>query len=89
MEIYGFDDDLLSFVPGPHFALIFCFPYSEKSYASVNNVYKDLIAEGKDKVPEGVFFMKQKIHNACGTFSLLHSLTNNLQNIDIGNLLFY
>nr|CAD2184129.1 unnamed protein product [Meloidogyne enterolobii] len=47
-------------------------------------VYSDLIAEGKDKVPEGVFFMKQKIHNACGTFSLLHSLTNNLESIDMG-----
>ncbi|CAK5088891.1 unnamed protein product [Meloidogyne enterolobii] len=84
VEIYGFEDDLLAFVPGPHLALIFCFPYSETSYSSVAKVYSDLIAEGKDKVPEGVFFMKQKIHNACGTFSLLHSLTNNLESIDMG-----
>lgn len=35
-------------------------------------------------VPDGVFFMKQKIHNACGTFALIHSLANNQSKINLG-----
>lgn len=35
-------------------------------------------------VPEGVFFMKQKISNACGTFALIHSLANNRDKINLG-----
>lgn len=36
-------------------------------------------------IPQKVFFMKQKISNACGTFALFHSLANNLDKINMGN----
>jgi ubiquitin carboxyl-terminal hydrolase L3 len=84
-EIFGFDDDLLKFVPGPHYALIFCYPCSDKAGDYLKQIYSDLEGSKGDKVPEGIFFMKQKIRNACGTFSLLHSLTNNVQRLEIGN----
>jgi hypothetical protein len=50
----------------------------------LKQIYGELEASNGDKVPEGIFFMKQKIRNACGTFSLLHSLTNNMQRLEIG-----
>lgn len=34
--------------------------------------------------PENVFFMKQKIGNACGTFALFHALANLEGVIDLG-----
>jgi hypothetical protein len=50
----------------------------------MKGIYENLTTQGKNNVPDGVFFMKQKIGNACGTFSLLHSLTNTTQHFDIG-----
>jgi hypothetical protein len=35
-------------------------------------------------IRDDLFFMKQKISNACGTFSLFHSLANKLDMVDIG-----
>jgi hypothetical protein len=46
-------------------------------------VYKELREKGV-KPPEGIFFMKQKISNACGTFSLFHAICQNVERIDIG-----
>lgn len=47
-------------------------------------VYDKLADEGA-KVPDNVFFMKQKISNACGTFALFHALTQNEKKLDFGN----
>lgn len=49
-------------------------------------IYQKMKEEGC-VVPDGVFFMKQKISNACGTFALIHSLANNQNKIDLGQLL--
>lgn len=46
-------------------------------------VYAKLSDEGA-KIPDNVFFMKQKISNACGTFALFHALTQNEKNLDFG-----
>ncbi|KAL3089601.1 hypothetical protein niasHT_030110 [Heterodera trifolii] len=88
-ELFGFEPDLVSFVPGPHLALIFCYPYQDKANDYQKGIYGQLTASDKGGVPEWAFFMKQKIHNACGTFALFHALTNNTDRIDIGNGVFY
>ncbi|KAI3415948.1 hypothetical protein GPALN_005509 [Globodera pallida] len=88
-ELLGFEPELIDFVPGPHVALIFCYPYQEKANAFLKGIYGELAASGKGGVPEWAFFMKQKIHNACGTFALFHALTNNVNRIDIGNGEFF
>lgn len=49
----------------------------------LNPIYEKLRTEGVEKM-DNVFFMKQKIGNACGTFALFHSLANNRKNIDLG-----
>lgn len=87
VDVYGFDDELLQFLPSPCYALILCFPSYEKVHKLMAPVYEKLEKEGAT-VPDNVFFMKQKISNACGTFALFHSLANNANNIDLGNSSF-
>lgn len=83
VDVFGFDDELLDFLPRPCYALILCFPSFEKVKQLMTPVYEKLQAERKT-VPNNVFFMKQKISNACGTFALFHALANNNNNIDLG-----
>jgi ubiquitin carboxyl-terminal hydrolase L3 len=83
-DIFGFDDDALAFVPQPCYAVILCFPDYKKAYVYMRGSYEEL--KSKDyKNPDKVFFMNQKIGNACGTFSLLHSIANVRDKVDIGN----
>uniref|UniRef100_A0A1I7YVD0 Ubiquitin carboxyl-terminal hydrolase n=1 Tax=Steinernema glaseri TaxID=37863 RepID=A0A1I7YVD0_9BILA len=82
-DVYGFDEELLAFLPQPHYALILCFP-DVKANNLMAPVYEKLEKEGAT-IPEGVFFMNQKISNACGTFALFHSLANNADKIDLGD----
>ncbi|TMS33069.1 hypothetical protein L596_000847 [Steinernema carpocapsae] len=83
IDVYGFDDDLLAFLPQPQHALLLCFPKYKKVDELMRPVYDELIKEGAT-VPEGLFFMNQKISNACGTFALFHALANNIDKIDLG-----
>ncbi|KAI6186523.1 Ubiquitin carboxyl-terminal hydrolase [Aphelenchoides besseyi] len=52
VDVYGFDDELIEYIPKPHLALIFVDEIMQP-------VYNKLAAEGV-KTPEKVFFMKQK-----------------------------
>lgn len=83
-DVFGFDGDLLSYIPRPCYALLLCFPDSDKMKKFMAPIYETLNA-GDGKVPEGVFFMKQKIRNACGTFALIHSLANSRDRINLGD----
>ncbi|MFH4981307.1 hypothetical protein AB6A40_008016 [Gnathostoma spinigerum] len=84
VDVLGFDDDLLAMLPRPHYALILCFPDYKKVHEIMHSVYGQLEKKGVG-VPPDVFFMKQKISNACGTFALLHSLVNNKTRINLGD----
>ncbi|KAI6237124.1 Ubiquitin carboxyl-terminal hydrolase [Aphelenchoides besseyi] len=84
VDVYGFDDELIEYIPKPHLALILCYPDYKKVDEIMQPVYDKLAAEGA-KTPEKAFFMKQKISNACGTFALFHSLAQNIDKIDIGS----
>lgn len=46
-------------------------------------LYKDIVA-GDAKFDESIFFMKQEISNACGTFALFHGLTQHVDEIKMG-----
>ncbi|CAJ0588127.1 unnamed protein product [Cylicocyclus nassatus] len=83
VDVFSFDPEMLEFIPSPQLALILCFPEREGK-VPLQAVYESLKASGT-KPPENVFFMKQKIGNACGTFALFHSLANLEGIIDLGN----
>uniref|UniRef100_A0AC34RAQ9 Ubiquitin carboxyl-terminal hydrolase n=2 Tax=Panagrolaimus sp. JU765 TaxID=591449 RepID=A0AC34RAQ9_9BILA len=82
-DVFGFDEECLGFIPKPHYAMILCFPEYKNAYKIVEPHYDELKNKGFEH-PENIFFMKQKIGNACGTFALLHSLSNLKDKIDIG-----
>uniref|UniRef100_A0A915PV23 Ubiquitin carboxyl-terminal hydrolase n=1 Tax=Setaria digitata TaxID=48799 RepID=A0A915PV23_9BILA len=84
VDIYGFEEDVLAFIPRPCYAVILCFPMVDKVDQIMEPIYAKMKEEGS-VVPDGVFFMKQKISNACGTFALIHSLANNHSKINLGN----
>ncbi|XP_055626379.1 ubiquitin carboxyl-terminal hydrolase [Toxorhynchites rutilus septentrionalis] len=76
VDIYGMDDELLAFVPSPLKSLIFLFPCS--------NVYEEFRAKEDEELkainiehPENLFYMRQYVHNACGTIALVHAVLNN------------
>lgn len=35
------------------------------------------------KVPANLFYMRQYVHNSCGTMSLIHSIFNNLNSVEL------
>lgn len=80
VDIFGFDDDCLNFVPKPCYAVVVCMPAGQK----LNECFKKF-AKDKQEGGDDVFFMKQKISNACGTFALFHSLANIRNRIDLGD----
>uniref|UniRef100_A0A914ZRI4 Ubiquitin carboxyl-terminal hydrolase n=3 Tax=Parascaris univalens TaxID=6257 RepID=A0A914ZRI4_PARUN len=84
VDVLGFDDDLLALLPHPCYALILCFPDYKKVDELMAPIYEKQIAE-RGKIPGNIFFMKQKIPNACGTFALIHCLANNRDKINLGS----
>eukprot|EP01096_Ripella_sp_DP13-Kostka_P009781 TRINITY_DN3768_c0_g1_i1.p1 TRINITY_DN3768_c0_g1~~TRINITY_DN3768_c0_g1_i1.p1 ORF type:complete len:160 (-),score=45.96 TRINITY_DN3768_c0_g1_i1:238-669(-) len=72
VDVFGFDDDSLSFVPQPCLAVIFLFNSRTETPARGN--------------PEpSVFYMKQvhALNNACGTIAAIHALANNADRLNI------
>ncbi|KAF1751384.1 hypothetical protein GCK72_017938 [Caenorhabditis remanei] len=79
VDVVGFDDDSIG---NEQYAVILCFPYNPEVRENIRQMYSEL------KEPEeSIFFMKQseEIGNACGSFALIHSLTNLEERIDLGN----
>lgn len=74
-EVLGVDSMLLSMVPTPVHALLMAFPISKMSEKHKEEEEK-LIAEKGQTVSDKVWFIKQKIGNACGTIGLLHAVLN-------------
>jgi len=71
VDIIGFDDELLAFVPQPVLAVILLFPVSQA----------DSTEPGDESLREKCYFVKQTIQNACGTIALLHSVANNVDKL--------
>ncbi|RKP01681.1 hypothetical protein CXG81DRAFT_4066, partial [Caulochytrium protostelioides] len=81
-DVYGFDDDALSFVPRPVHAVLALFPLTPKLEAARQQRIADADA-GRVLVPpvEEAQFIHQTIPNACGTIAVLHALLNNLPHV--------
>ncbi|XP_058061735.1 ubiquitin carboxyl-terminal hydrolase [Anopheles bellator] len=72
VDIFGMDDELLEMVPKPVKSLIFLYPCTgDKDKEATEEV------KSTGSYPEGLFFTRQYIHNACGTIALIHALLNN------------
>ena len=73
VDVLGFDEELLHFLPQPVVALILLYPTSKVQCPG----------DGEEPAPEGVYFMKQTVRNACGTIALLHAVGNNLDTVPL------
>lgn len=79
-EVFGLDEDCLSFVPKPVIAVI----------ATFENLKKDQ-HEKEDKpaadVAEVPYYMKQtsKLDYACGVIACIHSVLNNLDKVQVSD----
>ncbi|KAL9094963.1 MAG: hypothetical protein Q9165_002913 [Trypethelium subeluteriae] len=76
-DVLSIDDpDLLALIPRPVLALILIFPTSE-SYEALKAQEDASVAQYKGYGDnEDVIWFKQTIHNACGLYGVLHSVTN-------------
>jgi len=75
-DVYGLDDDTLALVPRPVKAVLLLFPIDEAGEI-LRKFQDELIAqEGQPKVDDTIFWVKQKISNACGTIGLIHAIAN-------------
>ncbi|KAJ1345942.1 hypothetical protein KIN20_000584 [Parelaphostrongylus tenuis] len=84
VDIVSFDDEVVNDLPKPQLAVILCLPDYEKVHSLMAPIYDKLLSEGA-AAPENVFFMEQKIGNACGTFALFHALANVEDIVDLGS----
>ncbi|CAG0914897.1 unnamed protein product [Notodromas monacha] len=71
-DVFGTDPELLSMVPRPVLGLILLFPIT-----SAENTAKISTVVPSSNESDKVYFMKQKISNACGTIALIHLTANN------------
>jgi ubiquitin carboxyl-terminal hydrolase L3 len=74
-DVYALDDDVWSgFIPQPVLAVILLY--------QIKKQHEDLIAKDQQELTEeSPFFVKQKIHNACGTIALLHAVCNTISHV--------
>lgn len=70
LDVYGFDKELLDMLPQPVQAIIFLYPLTNESNE------KETQNDSETKNMDNVWFIKQTIHNSCGTVALLHVLGN-------------
>lgn len=78
VDVYSIDDpDLLSFVPRPVEAVILVFPITEV-YEKHRIAEDATLASSSTDPNNNVVWFKQTIKNGCGTYAILHSLSNGI-----------
>eukprot|EP01084_Bolivina_argentea_P192217 330029_1 len=65
-DIYGFDDELLSFIPKPIIAVICLFPGSD-AIKAFKKKQEEQITQQPQFISKNLFYMYQHARNACGT----------------------
>ncbi|CAO1424471.1 unnamed protein product, partial [Diamesa hyperborea] len=82
VDVYGLDSEMLGFLPKPVKSLILLFPCSEK-YEAHRKEQDEKLKQDPPAIPSNMFYMKQYIHNACGTIALVHAILNNVHEITL------
>lgn len=82
VDVYGLDSEMLALIPKPVKSLILLFPCSD-NYEAHRTEQDEKLKQNPPAVPSNIFYMKQYIHNACGTIALVHAILNNVKDIDL------
>ena len=72
-DVYGFDDDVLDFVPKPCAAVLVLYPITPATEAVRGAVDSDT---PDVPVPRELWYAKQTVSNACGTMGIIHAAMN-------------
>ncbi|KAI0704354.1 peptidase C12, ubiquitin carboxyl-terminal hydrolase [Cytidiella melzeri] len=75
-DIYALDPEMLAFVPQPVKAVILLFPYNAGYLERRADDNARIAKSGQHPIHPNVIWIKQTIHNACGTMALLHTFAN-------------
>jgi ubiquitin carboxyl-terminal hydrolase L3 len=70
-DVYGFDDDVLDFVPKPCAAVLVLYPITPATEA-----VRGAIDGDEPDVPRELWYAKQTVSNACGTMGIIHAAMN-------------
>ncbi|XP_014209774.1 ubiquitin carboxyl-terminal hydrolase isozyme L3 [Copidosoma floridanum] len=81
VDMYGLDPDLLAMLPKPVLAIILLYPVNPK----LENYKVELESKEKESgaSSDKLYHMIQYVSNACGTVALIHSIANNLNQIQL------
>jgi ubiquitin carboxyl-terminal hydrolase L3 len=71
IDVYSTEDWALDMIPQPVVAVLVLYPLTEKMEAA-----EPTLLDHTDLPNHDVWFMQQRIGNACGTIGLLHALLN-------------
>lgn len=52
-------------------------------YESHRSKENEALSGNPPKTPEKLFYMRQYVHNSCGTMALVHSIFNNLESVKL------
>ncbi|KAJ2745091.1 ubiquitinyl hydrolase 1 [Coemansia sp. BCRC 34301] len=79
-DVLSFEEELLTMVAQPVYALVFIFPLTDE----YEEGRRREAASSSNIVSPKVWFMRQTIGNACGTMAIFHAVANNQQSLPIG-----
>ena len=79
-DVYGLEPDLLALVPQPVAAVMLLWPSGSETILALKAAQRDvrskLSAEGGRDPNENVFYMRQRVRNACVTVAAAHAVAN-------------
>ncbi|CAB3243109.1 unnamed protein product [Arctia plantaginis] len=84
VDVIGLEGEALQWVPRPVLAVVLLFPLSE-AYEKHRTEEEKELQEKNVPPPKDLFHLKQVLSNVCGTIALVHSVANNINNIDISD----
>ena len=77
-DVFSTEPWALDMVPQPVSAVLVLFPMTEKVLCKRKQLHEGSIDSTEDS---GVWYIKQRIRNACGTIAVLHGLANTPESI--------
>jgi len=82
VEVIGFDEELLAFVPQPVCAVLVIFPIT-KEHEEHRLKEQQVTAQSPPDYSQAIYFLKQTVGNACGSIAVIHALANNLEKFQL------
>jgi len=81
-DVFGTDPELLLMIPRPVIAVLLLFPITDNT-EKADSAEAEHIKKTGGVSSNNLWFMKQTVGNACGTVGVIHSVANNLHQLNI------